>query len=84
MGGKLLTWIESYLDDRLIKVILLSQSSTTTSIHASVPRGSVLILLLFLVYIDDLEDCYDNSLYLYADDATLFCEFKSPSQAEAV
>ena len=54
------------------------------SIHTSVPQGSVLSPLLFLVYIDDLEDCFDNSLYLYAVDATLFCEIKSPSQAEAV
>ena len=87
MGGKLLTWIESYLDDRSIKVLLSGQSSTTMSIHASGPQGSVLDPLLFSVYTDDLEDCCDNSLYIlivYADDATLFCEIKSPSQAKAV
>ena len=82
--GDLLTWIEAYLDNRSLKVVLSGQSSTAMSINASVPQGSVLGPLMFSVFIDDLEDCCENPLYLYADDSTLFCEIKSPSQADAV
>ena len=82
--GKLLTWFEGYLNDRSIKVVLSGQSSTTASINASVPQGSVLGPLLFSVFIDDLEDCCDNPLFLFADDSTLFSEIKSPSQVDAV
>ena len=82
VGGKLLTWIESYLSDRSIKVVLSGQSSTTTSINASVPQGSILGPLLFSVFIDDLGDLCENTLYLYADDSTLFCEIRSTGEAE--
>ena len=37
VSGKLITWIESYLSNRSIKVVLSGQSSSTTSINASVP-----------------------------------------------
>ncbi|KAI8485838.1 hypothetical protein Bbelb_363900 [Branchiostoma belcheri] len=70
--GKLLMWIESYLSDRSIKVVLSGQSSTTTSINASVPQGSILGPLLFSVFIDDVGDGCESPPYLYADDSTLY------------
>ncbi|KAI8511966.1 hypothetical protein Bbelb_110660 [Branchiostoma belcheri] len=75
--GKLLTWIESYLSDRSIKVVLSGQSSTTTSINASVPQGSILGPLLFSVFIDDVGDGCESPSYLYADDSTLYCRVRT-------
>ena len=73
-----LTWIRSYLSDRSIKVVLSGQSSNTAcSINASVPQGSILDLLLFSVFIDDLFDECENDLYLSADDSALFCEIET-------
>jgi len=84
VSGKLLTWIRSYLTDRSIKVVLSGQSSSTSSINASVPQGSILGPLLFSVFIDDLGDECENQLYLYADDSTLFCEITSTDDPVAV
>ena len=81
--GKLLSWIKSYLSDRSIKVVLSGQSSSTSSINASVPQGSILGPILFSVFIDDLGDEIENQLYLYADDSTLFCEYKATDDPEA-
>ena len=83
VSGKLLTWIASYLSNRSIKVVLSGQSSTTISINASVPQGSILGPLLFSVFIDDLGDECENTLYLYADDSTLFCEIRTGNDSKA-
>ena len=81
--GKLLTWIKSYLTDRSIKVVLSGQSSSTSSINASVPQGSIHDPLLFSVSMDDLTMECEKQLYLYADDSTLFCEIKSTEDPKA-
>ena len=80
--GNLLTWITSYLSDRLIKVILSGQPSATAPINASVPQGSVLGPLLFSAFIDDIGDQCENDLFLYVDDFTLFCEIGSAGDAD--
>ena len=72
------------MTDRSIKVVLSGQSSSTSSINASVPQGSILGPLLFSVFIDDLTDECENQLYLYADDSTLFCEIKSTDDPKAI
>ena len=82
--GKLLTWIESYLSERSIKVVLSGQASRTTQINASVPQGSILGPLLFSTYIDDLGEECENSLYLYADDSTVFCEIRPMDESGEV
>ena len=71
VSGKLLLWLQNYLSDRSIKVVLSGQASGTADINASVPQGSILGPLLFSVFIDDLVETCENDLYLYADDSTL-------------
>ena len=77
LSFKLLTWIRSYLSDQSIRFVLSGQSSTTCSVNASVPQGSILGPLLLSVFIDDLVDECENDLYLYTDDYTLFCVITS-------
>ena len=77
VSGMLLPWLQNYLSDRSIKVVLSGQASETATINASVPQGSILGPLLFSVFIDDLVDACENDLYLYADDSTLFAPIRS-------
>lgn len=82
--GKLLTWLQSYLSDRSIQVVLSGQSSDASPINASVPQGSILGPLLFSVFINDLVDTCENELYLYADDSTLFAPIRSARERDTV
>jgi len=45
----------------------------TLSVVYCIPQGSILGPLLFIIYINDLTDVFQNStLYLYADDAKIY------------
>ena len=48
------------------------QSSSWTNVNAGVPQGSILGLLLFLIYISDLSDGVSSNTKLLADDTSLF------------
>ena len=51
IDGALLNWIENYLVNRTQKVFIGSSMSTPKQTTASVPQGSVLGPLFFLVYV---------------------------------
>ena len=82
--GNLLKWISSYLCDRRIQVVVGGQTSEQRPINASVPQGSLLGPTLFLTYIDDLSDQIYNSMFLYADDSTLYCTVIRDGVVQAV
>ena len=70
---ELLIWISNYmhLSDRQQRVVLQGESSCWADNNAGVPQGSVLGPLLFLVYINDMEEGLTSKLTLFADDNLL-------------
>ena len=69
--GNLLKWLESYLSNRRQRVVINGIMSDPRLINASVPQGSILGPLLFLVYVNDLVDDLQTTPYLFADDTSL-------------
>ena len=68
---KCLELFKSYLTDRKQVVVVDGVKSNITDLTAGVPQGSRLGPLLFILYIDDLQNDLDSDCLLFADDTTL-------------
>jgi hypothetical protein len=71
IDGPLLNWLEDYLRDRQIRVVINGQSAAWAKTNAGVPQGSVLGPLLFLVFINDVVNDIQTDINLFADDTSL-------------
>ena len=64
-------WICSYLMGRWQKVVVEGETSEPIYVVSGVPQGSVLGPLLFIIYIDSINDTVDSKTSQYADDMIL-------------
>ena len=75
----------SYLSDRWHFVDFSGHKSSYLPIKTSVPQGSVLGPLLFLIYINNLplvSNVFD--MLMYADDTTLYCNISQNIGEEVI
>ena len=81
ISGKLYNLLENYLSERSQRVLLNGQTSSWRPVLAGVPQGSILGLLLFLIYINDLPDELKSNAKLFADDTSLFSIVKDKNES---
>ena len=72
INGSLLKFLDSYLSGRYQRVVLNGIESNWEMVYSGVPQGSVLGPLLFLIYINDLDEGISSNIKLFADDSSLF------------
>ena len=72
LAGDLLDTLTNFLKEKKQRVVLNGQYSTWTNVEAGVPQGSILGLLLFLIYINDLPENLVSNPKLFVDDKSLF------------
>ena len=64
--------MESFLTNRQQRVTINGLNSEWPNIAASVPQGSGLGPVLFLVYINDLSEVIDSEVRSFVDDSFIF------------
>ena len=69
IGGKILTWIQSFLTNRKQTIIVDGVPSDPSPVISGVPQGSVLGPLIFLILIGDIDEkLKHSSARSFADD----------------
>ena len=64
----LLRWVESFLNDRRQRVVVNGKSSEWTNETSGIPQRSVLVPILFVIYINDMPNSLSSEIFLFADD----------------
>jgi hypothetical protein len=72
--------LESYLTDRRFQVKFKDELTTLRKTEASVPQGSVLGPILYLIYTSDLPTS-DNTTAAFVDDTAILAIYEDPVTA---
>lgn len=71
VAASILDWFIDYLSNRSQNVLINGKSSSIKQIFAGVPQGSILGPLLFLIYMNDINEGISSCMKLFADDTSL-------------
>ena len=78
------TWVEAWLRDRTQRVVVNGEMSNWTTVTSGVPQGSILDPLLFIVYINDLDEGMTSNVLKFADDTKLSRKVDGDEYQEAL
>ena len=78
----MINWIEKWLIDRRQRVVVDGEVSNWKAVLSGVPQGSVLGPILFLIYINDLDDDITSKVLKFADDTQVFRKIKSDADRQ--
>ena len=65
------SWIEAWLRDRRQRVVVSGETSVWSAVSSGVPHGSILGPLLFIVYINDLDEKMISTVLKFVDDTKI-------------
>ena len=81
--GEVLNWIEQWLFGREQRVMLNGCKSAWKQVISGVPQGSVLGPLLFIIFVNTIENGIDSKVLKFADDVKLFRTIESGEDQDA-
>ena len=65
-------------------MVLNGQASSWVDVKAGVPQGSIVGLLFFLIYINNLSENLKSTVKLFADDTSIFHVVKDPNTSAEI
>jgi len=81
INSRLLVWLEDFLVSRTMKVGIRGAFSELQEVLSGVPQGSVLELLLFLLFVNELPTWIINDMRMLADDTKLWCRIRKDTDS---
>ena len=72
LSEQIIKWVADFWGDRSQKVSVNNSESRDRPVTSSIPQGSVLGPILFVIYINDMPECVNASTYLFADDTKIY------------
>ena len=77
MGESVVNWVRDWLSGRKQRVVVEGEESSWRPVISGVPQRSVLGPILFLIYINDLENEIWSNILKFADDTKMFRRVES-------
>ena len=74
---RVVRWVSEFLKQRRQRVRVGEEYSEEADVTSGVPQGSVLGPLLFIIYINDIEEGMKSKVRLFADDCIIYREIRS-------
>ena len=81
ISGKTQNWIKGFLSSRSHEVVVNGTSSETQEVTSGVPQGTIRGPLLFLLYINDIDENLNSTIRLFADDSAIYRKIDSIEDA---
>ena len=72
MGESVVNWVRDWLSGRKQRVVVEGEESSWRPVISEVPQRSVLGPILFIIYINDLENEIGSNILKFADDTKMF------------
>ena len=77
IGSHTLSWIGTFLSYRTQTTVVNGVHSSYVNVTSGVPQGSVLGPMLFLLYINDVNNAITSQIKLFADDSALYRKIRN-------
>ena len=82
INNQIIQWLPDFLIGRKQCVFVQCTFSEWMLVLSGIPQGSVLGLLLFVIYINELPKIVNSTIYLFADDTKIFRNINSPKDTK--
>ena len=84
LNERIVRWIESWFIGRRQRVVIDGVASGWERVESGVPQGSVLGPVLFIIFIDDIEENVAGKIVKFADDTKLIARVGTGQEVESL